>query len=51
MKKKTVKKIPEFTIDDSVIKPDEGYANFKGENRVFIIFITVSPAKIKLTKS
>jgi hypothetical protein len=42
--------IPEFTIKDLVIKPDEDYANYEGENRVFIVFVTVSPEMAKLNE-
>jgi hypothetical protein len=42
--------IPEFAIEDLVIKPDEEYANYEGKNRFFIIFVSVSPEMIKLNE-
>jgi hypothetical protein len=47
---KTMQTIPEFTIKDLVIKPDDDYANYEGKNRVFIIFVTVSPEMAKLNE-
>lgn len=43
-----MKTIPEFTIQEFLKKPDADYANFEGENRVFIIFKTISPKMVKL---
>ena len=35
--------IPEVTLEDLVTEPVEDYINFEGENRIFIIFNTISP--------
>ena len=40
----------EVTTEDLVKEPEEDYANFNSENRVFIIFNPISPAMMKLNE-
>lgn len=49
MKHNTKKnQLPKFTIEDLVKAPEPDYANFESENRVFIMFNTISPHMTKL---